>query len=289
MISVTWPAPAKLNLFLHITGRRADGYHELQTVFQFIDRCDELRFTSRDDGVIRPMHALPGLDPGRDLTVRAARLLQSSTGVNLGADICLDKRLPIGGGLGGGSSDAATTLVVLNCLWKLGLSLAELAGLGLQLGADVPVFVRGRSAWAEGVGERLTEMNLDEPWYLVVVPPCQVSTDKIFAAPDLTRDSVPITIDNFLTARMANDCEAAVRRRYPQVAEAFRTLERYAVARLTGTGACVFAAFQEQQEAHFVLRQLASTWPANWQGFVAKGMNESPLHRALYGSQIIGV
>lgn len=275
---LTWPAPAKLNLFLHITGRRPDGYHNLQTVFQFIDYGDELHFVVRNDGVLREVCPLPGVNAQTSLILRAARLLQQTTGVNLGADITLTKRLPIGGGLGGGSSDAATTLVALNRLWRLNLTPDELARLGLNLGADVPVFVHGQAAWAEGVGERLSPVALEEPWYVVITPPCRVSTKEIFACADLTRDTKPITIRDFLGGVGGNDCEALVCRRYPEIAEALGWLTTFAPARLTGTGACVFAPCQDEQHARDVMQQLAREKPVAWQTFVAKGMNQSPLH-----------
>lgn len=281
-MTTIWPAPAKLNLFLHITGRRADGYHALQTVFQFLDYGDELRVTARADGVIRAVHKLPGVTSEQDLTVRAARLLQENAGGSLGADIELTKRLPVGGGLGGGSSDAATTLVALNHIWKLGLSVDELAKLGLRLGADVPVFVHGRAAWAEGVGERLTPVDLSEPWYLVIAPPCRVSTREVFASPDLTRDAKPITIRDFLAGEGGNDCEVLVSGRYPEVAEALRWLGRHAPARMTGTGGCVFAAFPDESAARRVAGQFIAERPDGGQALVARGLNLSPLHRLIH-------
>ncbi|MDZ7735227.1 MAG: 4-(cytidine 5'-diphospho)-2-C-methyl-D-erythritol kinase [Gammaproteobacteria bacterium] len=268
-----WPAPAKLNRFLHITGRRADGMHELQTVFQFIDLCDELSFTVRTDAGIRHLNPLAGVDPETDLTVRAARLLQSETGCRLGAEIHINKRLPLGGGLGGGSSDCATTLVALNRLWGLELPVERLADLGLGLGADVPVFVHGRAAWAEGVGERLTPVELDEPWFVVIRPDCEVSTAAVFAAPGLTRSTPPMTIRGFLDGGGGNDCEAVVRELFPAVAEAQDWLGRHAPARLTGTGACIFAPFADRETA----ATIAARIPARWQGFIARGLNESPL------------
>lgn len=272
-----WPAPAKLNLFLHVVGRRPDGYHSLQTVFQFLDYFDELSFTLRDDGRIERSGPLPGVSAEADLTVRAARLLQSRAGVEQGVDIGLRKRLPLGGGLGGGSSDAATVLVALNRLWGTGLSEDELADLGLELGADVPVFVRGRAAWAEGVGERLTPVVLDEPWFVVLVPSVTVSTAEVFSDPQLTRNSRPITISDFLSGRGQNDCEAVVRRRFPVVDEALDWLGRFGRARMTGTGACVFAPLSGERQAREVFAQL----PSNWQGFVARGCNRSPLLKRL--------
>jgi 4-diphosphocytidyl-2-C-methyl-D-erythritol kinase len=269
-----WPAPAKLNRFLHITGRRADGYHLLQTVFQFLDYGDTLSFDLRADGLVRRSTPLPGIDPHTDLTVRAARLLQRHAGESRGVEIAIDKRIPAGGGLGGGSSDAATTLWALNCLWELGLSADDLAALGLGLGADVPVFVRGQAAWAEGVGEILTPLTLDEPWYLVVIPDDQVSTAEIFAAPELTRDCDALTISGFLSGdHGVNVCEPVVRARYPRVAEALDWLSRYASARMSGTGACVFASFPGREAADETRRRL----PEGWRAFVARGCNRSPL------------
>jgi len=279
-----WPAPAKLNLFLHVTGRRADGYHTLQTVFQFIDYCDELRFEVRQDGVLHDLNPLPGVAAADNLMLRAARLLQTHSGTRLGADIHLTKRLPLGGGLGGGSSDAATTLVALNVLWGLGLPRDELAALGLTLGADVPVFVHGQAAWAEGVGERLTPVSLAEPWYVVIIPPCQVSTAAIFAAPDLTRDTPPITIRDFLAGLSTNDCQGPVTQRYPEVAAALAWLGSVCppgvTPCMTGTGACLFAAFQAERDARRVLQRFSQEHPPPWHGLVAQGLNLSPLHRA---------
>lgn len=283
--STAWPAPAKLNLMLRIVGRRPDGYHLLQTVFQFLDHGDWLWFTPRADGVVARHGELPGVPMDTDLTVRAARLLQEAAGVRQGATIRLAKRLPMGGGLGGGSSNAATTLVALNYLWRTGLTLAELAELGLTLGADVPVFVHGRAAWAEGVGERLTPVDLAEPWFVVLVPARQVATGAVFADPDLTRNSSPITIADFAAGAGGNDCEAVVYRRYPEVAAAARWLAQFGQARLTGTGACVFAAFPNAPAAERVLERL----PAGWTGFVASGCNRSPLRGHLTGRQTASV
>ena len=275
-----WPAPAKLNLFLHITGRREDGYHLLQTVFQFLDYVDELRFEVRQDGKIRRVTA-SAVAEEQDLVVRAARLLQQHASISQGVDIHLDKRVPMGGGLGGGSSDAATTLVALNQLWQCGLSEDELAQLGVALGADVPVFVRGRAAWAEGVGEQLEPVKLPELWFVVLIPPINVSTAEVFSHPQLRRDCPPITIRDFLAAadspEVGNVCEPLVREQYPIVAQALDDLSHYATARMTGTGACVFAAFDNEAEARRALQQLA----AKWQGFVAQGLNTSPLKKIL--------
>jgi len=272
-----WPAPAKLNLFLHIVGRRPDGYHELQTVFQFLSHGDELYFQVRGDATIKRGRALPGIDEKDDLTVRAAYLLQEAAGVQQGVDIFVNKQLPAGGGIGGGSSDAATTLVALNRLWDVGFPKGKLIELGSRLGADVPVFVAGYAAWAEGVGERLTPLDLPEPWYLVVFPPISVSTAKVFSSPELTRNTPPITISAFLSGAGGNDCEAVVRRYYPSVAEVLDWLNLRAPARLTGTGSGVFAAFPDQAAAQQVLEQL----PTPWQGFVAKGLNRSPLEEKM--------
>jgi 4-diphosphocytidyl-2-C-methyl-D-erythritol kinase len=268
-----WPAPGKLNLFLRIVGQRQDGYHLLQTLFQFIDRADELSFRVRKDGEIRSLHRLPGVSPELDLTLRAARLLKEVTGTALGADLMLTKMLPLGGGLGGGSSDAATTLIALNQLWATGLDRGRLADLGLLLGADVPVFVQGQAAWAEGVGEKLTFVDLEEPWYVVLVPPVQVSTGAVFSHPELTRNSQPATIQNFRAGALGNDCEPVARRCYPEVAESLDWLAQFAEARLTGTGGCVFAAFEGRDEADRIL----SRRPTGWVGFVTRGLNRSPL------------
>jgi len=268
-----WPAPAKLNLMLRVCARRADGYHELQTVFQFIDRLDRLTFTPRDDSAIVLDNPLPGVEPTADLTWRAARLLQQSSGRVQGVTIGLEKRIPLGGGLGGGSSDAATTLVALNRIWQTCLTTGELMRLGITLGADVPIFIHGHAAWAEGVGEKLTDVRPPESWYLVLTPDCRVSTAAIFAAPDLTRNSPRIKIRDFLQGDRVNDCLAVVRERYPPVAAALAWLGRHGEARLTGTGACVFAAFADRAAAEAVYERL----PDNLSGFIAKGINRSPL------------
>jgi 4-diphosphocytidyl-2-C-methyl-D-erythritol kinase len=269
----SWPAPAKLNLMLRIVDRRPDGYHELQTVFQFLDRQDELRFHLRDDPLIKLRHSLPDVPAESDLCYRAARTLQAASGCEQGVEIELDKQLPMGGGLGGGSSDAATTLVALNRLWGTGLGTGELQRIGLRLGADVPIFIHGHAAWAEGVGERLTDIDPACDWYLVITPDCHVSTAEIFAQPDLTRHSPRIKIRDFLRGDSRNDCLPVVRRRHPRVAEALDWLDRFAPARLTGTGACVFAAFDDEQLARAAHRAL----PADIEGFVARGVNQSPL------------
>lgn len=277
MTDYRWPAPAKLNLFLHIIGRRADGYHLLQTAFQFLDYGDTLTIQVTDTQQITLSPLLPGVAEDDNLIIRAAKLLQKAASIQLGAHIHLDKKLPMGGGLGGGSSDAATTLVALNQQWCCQLSADELAALALQLGADVPVFVRGRAAWAEGIGEQLTPISPPEPWYLVVIPECQVSTGEIFSASELTRDCEPIKISGFLSGEGSNVCEAVVKRRYPAVAEAFDWLAQYANPKMTGTGACVFASFETAAKAQQIWQQL----PATWQGFIAKGCNQSPLLAAI--------
>ncbi|MEN8177362.1 MAG: 4-(cytidine 5'-diphospho)-2-C-methyl-D-erythritol kinase [Pseudomonadota bacterium] len=268
-----WPAPAKLNLMLRIVGRRADGYHELQTVFQFLDYQDQLFFTPRPDSRVVISAPLEGVAPEQDLSFRAARLLQTKTHTKQGIEIRLEKRLPMGGGLGGGSSDAATTLLALNQIWEAGLSMTQLADLGIALGADVPIFMHGHAAWAEGIGEQLSEIDLPEPWYLILTPDCQVSTAEIFASPDLTRNSPRIKIRDFLQGERNNDCLPVVRRRHPEVAEALDWLGEHAPAQMTGTGACVFAAFSNESAARAVYRQL----PGDLQGFVARGTNQSPL------------
>ncbi|WP_346797522.1 4-(cytidine 5'-diphospho)-2-C-methyl-D-erythritol kinase [Halomonas sp. Bachu 37] len=274
------PAPAKLNRMLHITGRRADGYHELQTLFQFLDHGDTLTFESRDDSELRLSPAFADVAEQDNLIMRAARLLQQATGTRLGADIQIEKRLPMGGGLGGGSSNAATALLGLNRLWALGLSLKQLAELGLTLGADVPVFVHGHAAWAEGVGERLTPVTLDTPWFVVIHPGVNVATGAVFTDQQLTRDSRPITMARALqggASEWRNDCETVVRARYPQVAEALDWLSRHAASMLTGTGACVYAAFDSAESADRVSRAAEQYW----QAFTARGLNTSPLHDAL--------
>ena len=273
-----WPAPAKLNLLLHILGRRVDGYHELQTVFQFLTISDWLYFdVDRQPPGVRLAGQPAGVPESTDLCVRAANLLLKTTQCKAGVTIYNDKRLPVGGGLGGGSSDAAATLLVLNRLWGLGLSPDELARLGLTLGADVPVFVHGQAAWAEGVGEILTPVTPPEAWYLVLVPPVSVSTAAIFSDPGLTRDTPGTKIPDLLAGVGHNDCEAVVRRRYPEVAAALDWLNAFAPARLTGTGGCVFAAFETQADAQGVASQL----PAGWSGLVARGINRSPLLTAM--------
>ena len=273
LLATPWPAPAKVNLFLHVVGRRADGYHLLQTMFQFLSMGDDLEFAVRGDGEIRRLNELPGVPAETDLVVRAARLLQLATGTPHGADIRTHKRLPLGGGLGGGSSNAATVLVALNELWDTHLSLAALATLGLQLGADVPVFVHGQAAWAEGVGERLTPVDLPEPWFLVIHPACQVPTGAVFGDPELTRNTPVSTIHGLSPAAAHNDCEPVTRRLFPAVAQALDWLTKFAPARMSGTGACIFAEFESEAAATIVGHQV----PSQWTWFVAAGCNRSPL------------
>ena len=268
-----FPAPAKLNLFLHVVGRRQDGYHLLQTAFRFIDYGDELSFNVRADGAIRRITPMEGVPPGQDLSVRAAQALQRETGCHEGADIGIIKRLPMGGGLGGGSSDAATTLIALNRLWRTGVTRDRLQQLALTLGADVPVFVFGKNAFAEGIGERLQALPLPPAWYLILVPELTVSTAEIFSAAELTRNTNAITIAAFSVGQGHNDLEPVVCRRYPQVARHLEWLHRYGDARMTGSGACVFCAFDSEEHAHRVLSEL----PADMRGFVARGLDRHPL------------
>lgn len=272
-----WPAPAKLNLFLHVTGRRADGYHELQTLFQLIDLCDSIGVQVREDGAIERIAGPAAVPAETDLTVRAARALKAACGCRLGATLEVVKRIPAGGGLGGGSSDAATVLLVLNELWGCGLGVPELAALGHTLGADVPVFIEGSSAWGEGVGERLTPVELPPRWYVLIHPGVCVSTQEVFQSPELTRNSPLITIRAPFDSGGRNDCEPVVRARWPQVAEALDWLARQAPAHLTGTGSCVFAACASAGEAE----RLAARVPDRWTSFVAQGLNVSPVRERL--------
>lgn len=270
-------APAKLNLFLHITGRRDDGYHLLQTVFQFLDYCDDIEITLRDDGQIKRLAGLDSVKAEDDLVVRAATLLKAHTGSSLGSDITVDKKLPVGGGLGGGSSDAAAILVGLNVLWDCQLTIDDLAALGLQLGADVPVFVRGYAAWAEGIGELLTPVDLPEDWFVVIHPNVFVSTPELFSEKALTRDCEPIRMTRFLEGQSRNVFEPVVRTKHQDIAEAIDWLSEFSPARLTGSGSCIFAKFPEKNVAQGVLNEL----PSRWHGFVAKGLNKSPLYTSL--------
>lgn len=269
-------SPAKLNLFLHITGRRSDGYHDLQTVFQLLDYGDRMNFSIRTDGECRLKTKVTGVDHDENLIIKAARALKEYTRCDLGADITIDKKLPLGSGLGGGSSNAATTLIALNHLWQTGLSKRELCDIGVKLGADLPVFVQGRSAWAEGIGERLQAVDLPENWYLVIKPNCSISTSSIFRHEQLTRDSLPITVADFFMQGGRNDCEEVVIMNHPEVSEALDWLEQYTFARLTGTGACIFGSFSTKTEANSMLEKAQAAHHA-WQCFVAQGRNKSPL------------
>lgn len=276
----TFLAPAKLNLFLHVVGRRPDGYHLLQTVFRFIDFSDQISFEVRDDGVIKLHNPIAGVPEDKDLCVRAAKLLQQKNATAQGADIFLQKQIPLGGGLGGGSSDAATTLLALNQLWQVNLSRAQLLELGLQLGADVPVFIFGQNAFAEGVGEKLAAIELPPAWYLVIIPAAQVSTAEIFARRELTRNTIPITIPPFSVWQGHNDLELVVCRTYPEVArclEWLKRLENTTIAAMSGSGACVFAEFATEQEACAAFERI----PDDMNGFVAKGLDCHPLHKTL--------
>jgi 4-diphosphocytidyl-2-C-methyl-D-erythritol kinase len=272
MNAPAWPAPAKLNLCLHIVGRRADGYHLLQSAMQFIDLCDELRFHERPAGTIERTAGPAGIPAEADIVVKAAHALAKGRDVP-GVGIELTKRIPVQAGLGGGSSDAATVLVALNQIWQLRLTVDELARIGLTLGADVPFFVRGTAAWAEGVGEQLTPYDFPEGLFLVVKPQAAVSTAEVFQAAELTRNSPVTTIRGFLAAGGRNDCESCVRGRYPEIAEALDWLQEFGEARLTGTGACVFVALPDEHTAQAVRARL----PARWSGYVVRGLNRSPL------------
>lgn len=270
-----WPAPAKLNLFLHVTGRRADGYHLLQTVFRFIDRSDTLRFEARSDGLIVLATPIPGVAPETDLTVRAARLLQTATDCPLGATITLDKQLPMGGGLGGGSSDAATVLLALNHLWQLGLAREQLQALGLTLGADVPVFIYGCNTFAEGIGETFTSLTLPRAHYLVLEPPVHVPTALIFGSGDLKRDTLPIRPEDWQPGTGSNDLETIAVAHFPELRRHLDWLAQFAPARMTGSGACVFAEFADQNAAQAAFAQL----PADMRGWLATGLTEHPLSK----------
>lgn len=275
--SLKLSAPGKLNLFLLVLGQLPDGYHRIQTLFQLVDRCDELEFSHSRDGEINLVGDLEDLLHVDNLIYRSADLLQKAVGIQRGVTISVTKRLPSGGGMGGGSSDAATTLVGLNKLWQLGLSVDELVALGAQIGADVPVFVRGKTAWGEGIGDQLSALELAPKWYLVIVPECHVSTAEIFQHKQLTRNSSAITIADFLRQGAGNDCEAVVRSLYREVDNALKWLSRWAPARMTGTGSCVFAGFDDRAAADKIL----STMPKQWEGFVTRGINDSPLHLRL--------
>lgn len=285
MAFIPYPAPCKINLFLHITGRRADGYHSLQSLFLLLDHGDELRIRIREDGQLVHINPLPGVPPEKDLTIRAARALQQASGCKLGADIYCEKRVPMGGGLGGGSSDAATVLMALNLQWQLGYSRQQLMAIGLTLGADVPVFIFGQPAWAEGVGEQLTALPLPpamlENYYVVITPQVEVPTAQIFAHQALTRDSKPLRIADFSNGanssafwqQARNDMEAVVCELYPQVANILAWLKQYGDARMSGSGASIFVAVDSAEKAE----QLIANRPENTSGFWAKGLEYHPL------------
>jgi 4-diphosphocytidyl-2-C-methyl-D-erythritol kinase len=273
LTTLSCPAPAKLNLFLHIVGRRDDGYHLLQTLFRFIDFSDTLHFTLRKDSMVCRTNELKGVPQEQDLCVRAARLLQQEYGCPLGVDIAVEKHIPMGGGLGGGSSDAATTLLALNRLWNLGLSRKQLMRLGLTLGADVPVFVFGENAFAEGVGEQLQAYPLPDAWYIVLFPPVHVATAKIFARPELTRNTNSLTIRALPMAQLHNNLQPVVCDLYPEVAQHLIWLGQFSQARMTGSGACVFAEFSSEAQAQTVFDQL----PKGMRGVVARGLAQHPL------------
>lgn len=277
MSAAPWPAPAKINLFLHVVGRRADGYHLLQTAFQFLDLADALQFAPRADGRITRRGDYDGVPEAEDLVVRAAQALREAAGIRAGVNIGVEKHIPMGGGLGGGSSDAATTLVALNAIWGAGLPEAELQRIGLGLGADVPVFIAGHAAWAEGVGEHLTPIDPPEHWYLLVHPGVHVPTARVFQHAELTRNTPAITIRAFLEGGGANDCEAVVRKLYPEVGAALDWLRRHGDARLTGTGACIYLRCDSVTAAERVRREL----PPHLRGFVVRGRNRSPLRDRL--------
>jgi len=268
-----YPAPAKLNLFLHVVGRRPDGYHLLQTAFRLIERCDWLRFSLRADEEVKLSRPLPGIAEADELAVRAARLLKEAIGSKQGVNIEIEKNIPVGGGLGGGSSDCATTLAVLNRLWKLDLPQEKLASLALSLGADVPFFLFGGNAFAEGIGERLTPLELPPAWYVVLAPAVSVSTRVIFAEPELTRNSKTIKISGFSAGFGRNDLESVVCRRHAEVAAHLKWLRQFGDARMSGSGACVFAEFAAEREARSVLSRL----PAEMRGFAVRGLDRHPL------------
>ena len=273
----TFPSPAKLNLFLHITGQRANGYHDLQTVFQFIDLYDDIHIRTTQKSDIELLTPIAGVANKDNLIVKAAELLKKSSGCSLGAEIKIDKILPMGGGLGGGSSNAATILLALNALWQTNLSSTELAKLGLTLGADVPIFIHGYAAFAEGIGEHLTPVSPTEYWYLITRPDCSISTVEVFQSEGLTRNTPKISVDDFDIDLCHNDCQTLVIKHYPKVAKLLAWLVEYAPSRMTGTGACIFSRFPTENEARLIQSQL----PDDVSSFVAKGLNQSPLHKVL--------
>jgi 4-diphosphocytidyl-2-C-methyl-D-erythritol kinase len=278
MKALRLPAPAKLNLFLHILGRRDDGYHNIQTIFQFVDFYDVLNFSLRKDAVIELAPPIPGVANTDNLVMKAALKLQQVTECKLGANIELTKHLPLGGGVGGGSSDAATTLLGLNELWKTRLSLKELSEIGLTLGADVPVFIYGHAAWAEGVGDQLTPIILPEPWYLLIIPSCQTVTSKLYQDPRLKRDNDELSISNYHPGMGHNDFEAILRLDYPEIARALDGLKPHSRPQVSGSGATVFAAFDTREEASRIAQSVSDEYVT----VIAKGLNQSPLHMALH-------
>lgn len=278
MSTLSLPSPAKINLFLHITGQRSDGYHNLQTLFQLLDFGDKLVFRSNRSGNIKINGNIDDVDEKNNLIFHAATLLQKSTGCDFGCTIDLTKNLPMGAGLGGGSSNAATTLVGLNALWKCGLTANQLSDLGKTLGADVPVFVHGESAFAEGIGDILTPLTLPQRWFLVITPNCHVSTREVFSNPQLTRNSSPIKIRALSGVEYRNDCQDVVSKLYPAVGSVLQWVENFSAPLMTGTGASVFCSFDSKSEAQHVLNKL----PKQWTGFVAKGVNRSPVHEQLH-------
>ncbi|HEY0846118.1 MAG TPA: 4-(cytidine 5'-diphospho)-2-C-methyl-D-erythritol kinase [Noviherbaspirillum sp.] len=283
------PAPAKLNLFLHVTGRRADGYHLLQTAFQLLDHGDLLHFTVRRDGIIRRTNAIAGVPETSDLVIRAAHALKAAAGTRIdsrhvGADITVEKRLPMGGGLGGGSSDAATTLIVLNHLWQTGFSRSDLMTIGLQLGADVPFFIFGRNAFAEGVGEALAPVETPECWFVVIEPGVSAPTAAIFSDQDLTRNTKPVRMSDFSRAPIGfgkNDLQVVATKLFPPIGDAIKWLRQYGDARMTGSGACVFCAFSQEHEADAVLHAARETGSTRWKAWKAKSIERHPLSHLL--------
>jgi len=276
-LTTKWLAPAKINLFLHVTGRRSDGYHTLQTVYQFVDMCDVLQFSVREDSEVHLKSSFDQVPPEDNLVVKAARALQAHSGTRAGTDITLEKTIPTGGGLGGGSSDAATTLVALNEFWRLGLSIKELAEIGVTVSADVPVFVYGQASWAEGIGEKLTPVAPPEPWYLIVNPNCQASTEALFNSPELTRNTSPITIRDFMDGRSTNVFEPVAVARHPEIGVALDWLRlnyKGYRAKMSGTGSCVFTAFESEEAA----QSLCDKLPDHLTGYVVKARNASPLY-----------
>lgn len=277
MISITLPSPAKINLFLHILNRREDGYHNLQTLFQLLNYGDQLRLTANKDSEINIISHIEEVKPENNLVYRAAKALQEVTGCQWGCDIELDKKIPMGAGLGGGSSNAATTLVGLNYLWQCGLTTDELANIGCKLGADVPVFIHGMTAFAEGIGEHLTPVERQQNWYLIITPKINISTKEIFSHSELTRNAQAIKIRALSEVQYRNDCQSVVETLYPQVKQAIDWLKSFGKPLMTGTGASVFCPFDSEEEANQVLKQV----PDSWNSFVAQGVNQSPLHKQL--------